>query len=102
MNAPWARQFYSSAQWKNCRAGYLRYRRGICEACLRKGIITPGTEVHHKTRLTPDNINDASVTLNWDNLELLCAKCHDEAHRKTPRYTIGPDGSVDGEDVGLR
>lgn len=102
MNAPWARQFYSSAQWKNCRAGYIRYRRGMCEACLRKGIITAGTEVHHKIRLTADNINDAGVALNWDNLELLCAKCHDEAHRSSPRYTIGPDGRATGEDVEIR
>lgn len=102
MNAPWASAFYGSAQWKKCRADFIRYRRGLCERCLRKGIITAGAEVHHKIRLTLDNINDASVTLNWDNLELLCAKCHDEVHRKSPRYTIGPDGMAAGEDVEVR
>ena len=102
MNAPWASAFYGSAQWKKCRKAYIQYRRGMCERCLGKGIITMGTEVHHKIRLTPDNVNDASVSLNWDNLELLCKQCHDEAHHKSPRYTTGPDGRVTGNDVDLR
>ena len=102
MNAPWARQFYSSAQWKRCRRDFIASRRGLCERCLAKGLIVVGTEVHHKTRLTPDNVTDPSVTLNWNNLELLCTRCHDEAHRSTPRYTLGPDGRVSAEDVGLR
>jgi len=102
MNAPWARQFYSSAQWKRCRNGYLQYRRGMCERCLGKGIITMGTEVHHKVHLTPENVSDPSVSLNWDNLELLCERCHDEAHRSTRRYTVGSDGKASGTDVDVR
>ena len=61
-----------------------------------------GTEVHHKIHLTADNINDASVTLNWDNLELLCKECHDIAHRSGRRYSVGPDGKVEDGETDVR
>lgn len=39
--------------------------------------------VHHKIVLTPENINDPEVTLNWEYLELLCLDCHNrEPHGK--------------------
>lgn len=45
-----------------------------------KGIVKPGYIVHHKHYITADNINDPSVTLNWDNLEYLCFDCHQAEH----------------------
>ena len=42
----------------------------------------PGEIVHHKTHLTPENIDDPTVTLNEDNLELLCRDCHGVEHTK--------------------
>jgi len=36
--------------------------------------------VHHKTYISPANINDPNITLNWDNLEALCATCHQREH----------------------
>lgn len=36
--------------------------------------------VHHKTELTPENINDPEITLGWQNLELLCLECHNKEH----------------------
>lgn len=47
----------------------------MCEQCGDGGVI-----VHHKILLTPQNINDPSVSLNWDNLELLCLLCHNKTH----------------------
>lgn len=90
-------QFYNSTEWKKCRESYKKMRRGLCERCLAKGLITQGEEVHHKKRLTLNNINDKRVTTNFDNLELLCSACHQQEHRpdrrrmftKTPRrYTV--------------
>lgn len=80
MAREFARKFYHSQAWKDARAAYFRYRHGLCEACLRKGIYKAGEIVHHKNHLTPDNINDASVTLGFGNLELLCRDCHAEQH----------------------
>ena len=72
---PWARQFYKSKAWKRCREGYIKSVYGLCERCQR-----PGWIVHHKVYLTPDNINDPNVSLNWDNLEYLCQDCHNREH----------------------
>lgn len=101
-NAPWAKKFYGSAAWQKCRQDYIQFRRGLCEECLRRGVITPGVEVHHLQRITSENINDASVTLNFDNLELLCKECHYEAHRSKERYSVSRDGKVKGRDAKVR
>ena len=78
-----AAAFYTSRAWRKCRTAYAQSKGGLCERCWSKGLIVPGKEVHHKTRLTPDNLNDPNVALNWDNLELLCDDCHKEEHCKT-------------------
>ena len=36
--------------------------------------------MHHKVKLMPQNISDISVTLEWDNLQLLCLECHNREH----------------------
>lgn len=77
MAKPWAKVFYNSTQWKQCRASYISYRQsidgGICEDCgERLGYI-----VHHKSALTPRNINDTNVSLNHHNLRYVCKSCHD-------------------------
>jgi len=77
--------FYSSPAWKACRAAYIKSVGGLCERCRKAGRIAAGAEVHHKVRLTPENINDPRVTLAWSNLELLCEACHKAEHRKTER-----------------
>lgn len=83
--------FYSSGAWKDCRAAYVKSVGGLCERCLKRGIINAGSkgrplECHHKIPLTPQNVNDPAVALNWNNLELLCKDCHgEERQRKTVR-----------------
>ena len=54
----------------------------------------PGEQVHHKIRLTPDNLADPAVALNWDNLELLCTACHQEEHKGKKRWTTDESGRV--------
>ena len=78
-----AREFYRSWPWIKCARAYKEEKGGLCERCWSKGLIVPGEEVHHKTRLTPENITDPSIALNPDNLELLCKRCHIEEHSKT-------------------
>ena len=88
-----ADDFYRSHEWRRCRAGYAK-RKIYCERCLEQGIVTPGAEVHHKIRLTPENIKDPSVALNWENLELLCERCHELEHRKR-RWRADDVGHID-------
>lgn len=87
MAREFSRAFYNSAAWKSCREAYKRSRGGLCEDCLERGLITPGDEVHHVIELTPDNIGNPAVTLNWSNLRLLCKDCHAKRHTKR-RYRI--------------
>lgn len=72
---PWARSFYRSRAWQECRAALVADRYGLCEQCGGPGLI-----VHHRVRLTPANIGNPAVTLDWANLELLCIECHNRAH----------------------
>jgi hypothetical protein len=75
MAQDFAKAFYNSKAWKDCRDGYIKSVFGLCERCPKPGYI-----VHHIIELTPENINDPDITLNWDNLEYLCLECHNSAH----------------------
>lgn len=85
--------FYSSHVWERCRKAYAQ-KMIYCERCLKAGRVVPGEHVHHKVRLTPENIRDPSITLNFDNLELLCVQCHLEEHAKR-RYRADRDGHIE-------
>lgn len=61
---------------------------------MKKGIYKPGDTVHHKIHLTPDNINDPEITLNYDNLMLLCRDCHAAIHKPAKRYKVDELGKV--------
>ena len=90
--------FYGSEAWKRCRAAYKASKRGLCEDCLKKGLITPGTEVHHIRPLTPENLGNPEITLSWDNLALLCEECHDLRHEEmrgtSRRWRVSESGEV--------
>ena len=91
----YAEGFYKSTAWQQCRASYVKKVNGLCENCLSKGLFVPGIIVHHIRHITPENVNDPGITLNHDNLELLCRDCHAERHgEKRKRYRILPDGRV--------
>jgi len=97
MAKDFAKAFYSSKRWQDCRNGYARSVSYLCENCLRRGIYKPGEIVHHRIEIDPVTINNPEVALNWDNLELLCRECHAEAHderKKDRRYIIGTDGKI--------
>lgn len=93
----YAKTFYKSKAWQKCRAGYMKSVGGLCERCLMRGLIVPGVIVHHKCYLTPENIKDPSITLNFSNLEYLCHDCHNKEHFKEnfeKRYKIDENGAV--------
>lgn len=85
-------RFYKSDHWKVARAMKIALAGGRCEKC---GAI--GTEVHHIIHLTPDNINDPSITVNQDNLMLLCNECHNKEHGRfcdKKDYKFDCDGNM--------
>lgn len=88
-----AYEFYKSWPWRKCRESYLASVGSLCERCLAKGLIVPATQVHHKIKLTPENMDDPAITLNHDNLEALCMDCH-QAEHKHIRWRCDEDGKV--------
>lgn len=89
------KQFYNTTAWKRCREAYKRSVGGLCERCLKDGVITAGKVVHHKIYLTAELANDPNVALNFDNLELLCWKHHEEEHKGIrKRYEVDENGRV--------
>jgi len=55
--------FYKSDSWRTARELKIMTVDSLCERCGAIGI-----EVHHKVRLSIDNVNDTSISLNQDNL----------------------------------
>jgi 5-methylcytosine-specific restriction endonuclease McrA len=70
-------RFYKSVAWQVAREIRIREANGKCEKC---GAL--GEEVHHIIKLTVHNVKDPEISLNQENLELLCKKCHNEQHKR--------------------
>lgn len=77
-----------------CRKDYLDLAQackiksgGVCAKC---GGVFDISELrpHHKVELTLGNIDDVNVTLNPDNIEVLCHDCHNAAHKRFG-YAVG-------------
>jgi 5-methylcytosine-specific restriction endonuclease McrA len=88
----WAKEFYHSKDWIDTRRAYLISQHYLCERCGE-----PAKVVHHKHYLTKQNINNADIALNWDNLEALCQDCHNKEHHAaadTRRYKFDADGNI--------
>ena len=82
----WQNKFYNSKRWRELR-DEIRLDRGMrCDSCGR--IIRGCSIVDHIEEITPDNKDDNNITLNKDNLQLLCLECH---NRKTFRDYIDFD-----------
>lgn len=102
MAKEFAKGLYNSKAWQKTRDAYKKSVGGLCEICYAQGIVKAGEIVHHKIHLTPDNINDPSITLSFDNLQLVCRECHalihDEQYNRLRvrkrRYKIDENGNV--------
>jgi 5-methylcytosine-specific restriction endonuclease McrA len=70
-------RFYKSISWQVAREIKIRDANGKCERC--GGL---GEEVHHIIRLTVLNVTNPEISLNQENLELLCKKCHNSEHKR--------------------
>ena len=91
-----AKRFYKSKTWRNVRERVWSRDKGLCQECLKNGIIREGDTVHHIIPITVDNIDDETITLNMDNLETVCRDCHAKVHGKysQDRYKVDELGRV--------
>lgn len=76
MARKFSKSFYNSKRWKDIAEQYRQMKFSICERCGR----TNARQVHHKIYLSPNNIYNYDISLNFDNLELLCDTCHQKEH----------------------
>lgn len=88
-----ARKFYSSKSWEK-RSIAFRKMHPLCERCLKKGILTKSTCVHHKEHISEENYQNADILYGEDNLEALCDKCHAEEHSGTKRFEFDENGQL--------
>ena len=85
--------FYTSKEWQDFKRVLIAQRTAedgfvYCEHCgkpmLKNSDIIPH---HYETFLTIDNVNDVSISLNPDNIQLVHFKCHNEIHNRFGRWT---------------
>ncbi|MGG7163783.1 HNH endonuclease [Clostridium ihumii] len=80
MAQEFSRKFYKSKQWIDFRKIILAERGPICQQCKKIIRESRHIQLHHKEELTPTNITDVNITLNPDNIEVLCQECHNKLH----------------------
>ncbi|NMA00776.1 MAG: HNH endonuclease [Clostridiaceae bacterium] len=93
MAKEYAKAFYKSKKWQRCRASYIAERKlidgGMCEHCKKR----LGSDVDHVEEITEASITDPNVTLNPENLQLLCKVCHNRKTRQgQPGYVFDEAG----------
>lgn len=79
--------FYRSDIWRDFKRNLMIERTNadgliICEHCGKPIVKAYDCIGHHKVELTDENVNDYSISLNPDLVELIHFKCHNEKHRR--------------------
>ena len=59
----------------------------LCWHCGKPIVNKYDCIAHHKIPLTEGNVNDYSISLNPDNIELVHHKCHNEIHNRFGTWT---------------
>lgn len=79
--------FYRSKKWRALIKLLKQQRRNkdgliICEHCQKPILCDYDVIAHHIEELNRGNINDATISLNPDNIALVHHKCHNQIHNK--------------------
>ena len=79
--------FYQSKEWRAFRELVIMQRMTpegfVIDEVTGKPILKAFDIIlHHKTFLTEDNVNDASVSLNPDNIQIVSHRTHNYIHNK--------------------
>lgn len=78
-------EFYNSKLWKDIKNDLWSKRKNeygevICEHCHQTILGRHNARLHHKIELTEQNVNDWSISTNYDNLVWVHLGCHNEIH----------------------
>lgn len=75
MAQDYAKPFYNSRAWIKCRDAFMASKNYVCEICGGLAVIC-----HHVEPITPANIENPNVSLNWALLMAVCVECHNSLH----------------------
>lgn len=84
-------EFYHTKKWGRFRnyvigKEYAEKGEVVCAQCGQPILNRWDLIVHHKERLSDDNVGDASISLNPDNVEFLHRECHEKEHGRLFRF----------------
>lgn len=79
-------EIYNSREWKELRIAKLRSTDGLCEECMKQGIVTAARCVHHvvpiETARTKDEMRRLAIDCGLQGLKALCFACHARIHKE--------------------
>ncbi len=64
------------SEWEQLKRVVIKRDKGLCQMCLRNGVVTQATQVDHK--IAKANGGTDKLT----NLECICTPCHDKKTAK--------------------
>ena len=87
MSTPKLQAFYKSGKWERFVSALRAERTDangfvICEKCGKPILKAYDCIGHHITELTDSNVDDVTISLNPENIQLLHFKCHNEVHER--------------------
>ena len=86
---PRYQKLLNSKRWKMLRAEVFQRSNGLCELCLKEGILTPGVDVHHIRPVEQAKTVQEMERLAYNpaNCQLLCIACHIKVHQDMRTHT---------------
>lgn len=84
--------FYTSKEWADFRQYLIAARTAadgfVYDEITGKPIVKAYDIIlHHKIELTLENVNDANITLNPDNIQIVSFRTHNEIHNRFGSWT---------------
>lgn len=84
--------FYTSDEWRGFRELLILQRTKedgyVYDEITGKPIVKPYDIIlHHKIELTLENVNDANISLNPDNIQIVSFRTHNEIHNRYGSWT---------------
>ena len=84
--------FYRSKEWEEFRQITIAQRMHndgfvYCEHCGMPIVKAYDIILHHMTELSVDNVNDADISFNPNNIQLVHFSCHNDIHNRFGTYT---------------
>ena len=79
----------NSKRWQEVKRIVWQRTNGLCEECMKQGIVRAGVDCHHivpvETATTPQEMERLCFDVN--NVRLLCIACHSAIHKRLGKGT---------------